>query len=56
MALAQKWTLRKQPLNLNAVLQLRNGIALSKKVTPGCAVEKILKKTKSGDLPIFSLN
>jgi hypothetical protein len=56
MALAQKWPLRKQPLNLNEVLQLHNGIELSKKVISGCAVEKIFERTKSGGLPIFSLN
>jgi len=55
MALAQKWPLRKQPLNLNEVLQLRNGIALSKKVLDAL-LRKSSKKTKSGGLPIFSLN
>ncbi len=55
MAPTQKWPLRKRPLNLAEVLRLRNGIELSKKV-PGCAVEKILERTKSGGLPIFSLN
>jgi len=56
MAPTQKWPLIKRPLNLAEVLQLRNGIGLSKKVLPGCAVEKIFERTKSGDLPIFSLN
>jgi len=56
MALTQKWPLTKQPLSLAEVLRLRNGIELSKKVLPGCAVEKILERTKSCGLPIFSLN
>ena len=56
MAPTQKWPLRKRPLNLAEVLRLRNGIEFSKKVIPGCAVEKILERTKSGSLPIFSLN
>ena len=56
MAPTQKWPLRKQPLNLSEVLLLRNGIELPKKVLPGCTVEKILERTKSGGLPIFSLN
>ena len=56
MAPTQKWPLRKRPLNLAEALQLRDGIELSKKVLPGCAVEKILLRTKSDDLPIFSLN
>jgi len=56
MATTQKWPLRKRPLNLAEVLRLRNGIELSKKVLPGCAVEKILGRTKSASLPIFSLN
>lgn len=56
MAPTQKWPLRKRPLNLAEALQLRDGIELSKKVLPGCAVEKILKRTKSNDLPTFSLN
>ena len=51
MALTQKL-----PLCLAEVLRLRNGIELSKKVLPGCAVEKILERTKSCGLPIFSLN
>ena len=56
MAPTQKWPLRKRPLNLAEVLRLRNGIELSKKVLPECAVEKILEGIKSGGLPIFSLN
>ncbi len=56
MALTQKWPLTKRPLSLAEVLRLRNGIELSKKVLPGCAVEKILERTKSCGLPIFSLN
>ena len=56
MTPTQKWPLRKRPLNLAEVIRLRNGIELSNKVLPGCAVEKILQRTKSDDLPIFSLN
>ena len=48
MAPTQKWPLRKRPLNLAEVLPLRNGIEFSKKVIP--------ERTKSGGLPIFSLN
>ena len=56
MAPTQKWPLRKRPLNLAEVLRLRNGIELSKKVLPGCTVEKIFEKIKPCGLPIFSLN
>ena len=56
MTPSQKWPLRKRPLNLAEVLRLRNGIELSKKVLPGCTANKILERTKSGGLPIFSLN
>jgi len=56
MTLSQKLPLRKRPLNLAEVLQLRNGIELPKKVLPGCTVEKIFERTKSCGLPIFSLN
>ena len=56
MILSQKWPLRKRPLNLAEVLRLRNGIELSKKVLPGCTADKILERTKSGGLPMFSLN
>ena len=56
MAPTQKWPLRKRPLNLAEVLRLRNGIELPKKVLSGYTVEKILERTKSCGLPIFSLN
>ena len=56
MAPTQKWPLRKRPLNLAEVLQLRNGIELSKKVLPRCIADKILERTKPYGLPIFSLN
>ena len=52
----QKWALRKRPLNLAEVLQLRNGTELSQKVLPECTAEKFLKKTKPNGWPIFSLN
>ena len=56
MALTQKWPLIKRPLNLAEVLRLRNGIELSEKVIPGCAVKKILERIKSCGLHIFNLN
>ena len=56
MTPSQKWPLRKRPLNLAEVLRLRNGIELSKKVFPRCTADKILERTKSGGLPMFSLN
>ena len=56
MAPTQKLPLRKRPLNLAEVLRLRNGIELPNKVLPGFTVDKILERTKSGGLPIFSLN
>jgi len=56
MALTQKWPLIKRPLILAEVLRLRNGIELSEKVLPGCAVKKILERTKSYGLHVFNLN